>query len=80
MSSHYYLQPLSGLGQPSRTFGAIAFGGSRAGCGSAYRIYQFNKRTNQLDSFLNNINVNASNLLPGINILNGRLSLLTSIG
>ena len=78
MSSHYYLQATPGLGQQARTFGAIAFGGSRAGAGSAYRIYQFNKRTNNLGPFLAQAEESAGRL-KGINIQNGRLSLLNLI-
>jgi hypothetical protein len=62
-----YLQPLSGLGQQGRTYGAIIYGGPRAGAGSAIRIYNF--YTNLPDPlktrFLNNLKEGAKLLFSG---------------
>ena len=80
-SQHYYLQAMPGLGQQSRTFGAIALGGSRAGAGSAVRIYNFYQSTAAIrrPNYFRNLNTRAQ-ALPGFNIQNGYLSLLHNIG
>lgn len=47
-----YLQPMPGLGTSARTGPAVILGGPRAGAGSAVRIYDYMKSTNQLDKIL----------------------------
>jgi hypothetical protein len=47
-----YLQPMPGLGTSARTGPAVILGGPRAGAGSAGRIYDYMKSTNQLDKIL----------------------------
>lgn len=54
-----YLQPMPGLGTSARTGLAVMLGGPRAGAGSAGRIYDFMKSTNQLDKIMYSPQMNA---------------------
>jgi hypothetical protein len=63
-----YLQPMPGLGQPSRTTGAVILGGPRAGAGSAGRIYNFYNAlpARYQQKFLQNLRTNSALLYTNI--------------